>query len=220
MDVTDGRSVREGIDRILERTGRLDVAVNCAGYGIAGPIESTSIDEAKKQFETNFFGALRVCQSVLPIFRQQRSGLIVNVSSLAGRIGVPFQGMYSASKFALEGLTEALRMELKPLGLHACLIEPGDFRTEFTANRQRVASDGQEAYRTRADRALSVAASDEANGAPPERIAHLLFRILRDPSPKLRYTAGDLSQRISASLKPFLPAGVFERGVMTHYRTH
>lgn len=217
-DVTDEASVARCVDRIVETAGRLDAIVNCAGFGIAGAIEATSIDEAKEQFDTNFFGTMRVCHAALPVLRRQRSGAIVNVSSIAGRIGLPFQGLYSATKFAIEGLTEALRMELKPFGIRVSLIEPGDFRTGFTASRRRVDGDLGGAYRLTTDRALAAAESDERSGASPERVARLLLRILRDPSPRLRYTVGPLSQRLSVAVKPLLPAGILEREVMRHYK--
>ena len=130
MDVDDDVSVAEGVARVLEREGRIDAAVNCAGFGIAG---------AKRQFETNFFGVLRVCRAVLPAMRERRAGTIVNVSSIAGLVPLPFQGFYSASKFALEGMSEALRMEVRPFGIRVVLVEPGDCRTHFTANRRPAA---------------------------------------------------------------------------------
>jgi NADP-dependent 3-hydroxy acid dehydrogenase YdfG len=118
MDVTDEDSVRQGVATVLARAGRLDVVVNNAGFGFGGAVEDTSIDEARELFETNLFGMLRVCRAVLPHLRERRAGTIVNVSSLAGLIGQPFVGMYCATKFATEGLTEALRMEVRPFGIH------------------------------------------------------------------------------------------------------
>jgi len=189
MDVDVDSSVARGIEWVLEREGRLDVLVNNAGFGIAGSIEDTSIEEAKAQFETNFFGVLRVCRAVLPIMREQRAGYIVTIGSLAGRVGWPFQGLYSASKYALEGLTEALRLEVRPFGIHVVLIEPGDFNTTFTARRQRaVASLQNPAYRARYETALKIAEADERKGAHPLKIARLLENIIQDPAPRLRYT--------------------------------
>ena len=217
MDVDDEISVRAGIDRVLRQAKRLDVVVNCAGFGVGGSVEDTSIDEAKRQFETNFFGILRVCQAALPSLREQLSGRIVNVSSIAGRIGLPFQGLYCATKFAIEGVTEALRMELKPFGVHVSLIEPGDFCTGFTASRLHVAGGGDGPYADRLARAMTAAESDEVGGQSPDRVARLLLKILHSRSPRLRYTVGPLSQRLSAAAKPLLPAGFVEREVMRHY---
>jgi NAD(P)-dependent dehydrogenase (short-subunit alcohol dehydrogenase family) len=219
MDVNDDRSVASGIDRVLQDEGRLDVVVNNAGFGIAGAIEDTSIEEAKALFETNLFGLLRVCRAVLPKMRRQGSGTIVNISSLAGRIGLPYQGLYSATKFAVEGLTEALRMEVKPFGIKVVLIEPGDFRTGFTANRVHTAASKEDsAYQERFQRTLKVAESDEEKGSSPERIARLLHRILQKPSPKVRYSTGEASQRAAAILKGILPSKLFEWGLMKYYK--
>ena len=116
-DVTDECSVDQTVAAVLEREGRLDIVVNNAGMGIAGPVEDTSIEQAKPQFEVNFFGAFRVCRAVLPAMRRQGSGYIVNIGSIGGVLAIPYQSMYSASKFALEGLSEALRMEVRPFGI-------------------------------------------------------------------------------------------------------
>jgi short-subunit dehydrogenase len=219
MDVDDDRSVESAVAQVLEVARRIDVLVNNAGFGIAGSIEDTSIDEAKAIFETNLFGVMRLCRAVLPSMREEGSGLIVNVASLAGRIALPFQGLYTATKFALEGLTETLRMEVRPFGIHVTMIEPGDFHTQFTANRRwAIASQRFSAYKTRAAQALAVAASDETNGASPEIIARLLERIITHPSPRLRYSVGAVFQRAVATLKPFLPDRLFEWGLMKYYR--
>lgn len=218
MDVDDDVSVTRAVKQVITKASRLDVVVNNAGFGIAGAIEDTSIEEAKALFETNFFGVLRVCNTVLPIMRKQGAGTIVNISSLAGRIALPFQGVYSASKFGIEGLTAALRMEVRPLGIHVVLIEPGDFHTNFTDNRRlTAASQKNEAYMMRSQKALDVVRSDEAKGCPPELVARLLQRILLNPSPRLRYSVGALSQRLPATLRNFVPPRFFERGVMQHY---
>ena len=129
-------SVEQAVATVLGREGRLDIVVNNAGMGIAGPVEDTSIEQAKRQLEVNFFGAFRVCRAVLPAMRRQRSGYIVNIGSIGGLIAIPYQSMYSASKFALEGLSEALRMEVRPFGIRVVIIEPGDHKTALTENRQ------------------------------------------------------------------------------------
>jgi NAD(P)-dependent dehydrogenase (short-subunit alcohol dehydrogenase family) len=219
MDVNDDRSVVSGINRVLQDAGRLDVVVNNAGFGIAGAIEDTSIEEAKALFETNLFGLLRVCRAILPKMREQGSGTIVNISSLAGRIGLPYQGMYSATKFAVEGLTEALRMEVKLFRIKVVLIEPGDFRTGFTSNRVHTAASKEgSAYQERFQRTLRVAELDEEKGSSPERIARLLYRILQDSSPRVRYSTGEALQRAAAVLKEILPSKLFEWGLMKYYK--
>ena len=218
MDVTSDESVEEGVKWVLAREGRLDVVVNCAGYGLAGSVEDTQIDEARAQLETNFLGLVRVCHAVLPIMRQQGSGYLINISSMAGLIGIPFQGFYSASKFAVEGLTEALRLEVKPYGIRVVLIEPGDFQTGFTANRCKTRSaQGETAYSERFAKALAVMEADETHGPPPEQVGYLVERIITTPSPKLRYTVGPVSEKVAVALKKVLPAGWFEWGLMKYY---
>ena len=219
MDVDRDASVSLVISEIVDRTGRLDGAVNCAGFGIAGPVEDTSDDEALANFETNLFGTLRVCRAVLPIMRRQGSGTIINVSSIGGRIGLPFQGAYSATKFAVEGLTEALRMEVRRFGVRVLLIEPGDFCTGFTDNRRIVGGAGKdEAYTQTFRSTLSVVEADERNAESPESVASLVARILVSGSPQVRYTIGPLAQRLAAHLKNVLPSRLFEWGLMKYYR--
>jgi NAD(P)-dependent dehydrogenase (short-subunit alcohol dehydrogenase family) len=219
MDVDVDSSVARGIEWVLEREGRLDVLVNNAGFGIAGSVEDTSMEEAKAQFETNFFGVLRVCRAALPIMREQRAGYIVTISSLAGRVGMPFQGLYSASKYALEGLSEALRLEVRPFGIHMVLIEPGDFSTGFTARRQRTAASLENpAYRARYETTLNIVEVDENRGAHPLKVARLLERVIQDPAPRLRYTTGPLFQRAAVLLRKVVPDRLFEWGFAKYYR--
>jgi NAD(P)-dependent dehydrogenase (short-subunit alcohol dehydrogenase family) len=211
MDVTDDASVARAIAHIVEREGRIDALVNNAGFAILGAIEDTSVEEAKEQLETNFFGVLRVTNAVLPHFRAQGGGRIVNVSSLGGVFGMPFSGLYSASKFAVEGMSEALRLECRPFGIHVSLIEPGDFRTEFTNVRRRTrASLEGSAHATALVRSMKAAEKDEAAAPTPEPIARLLERVLRAHAPRLRYSVGMLGQRIVIVLKRVLPASLFE----------
>ena len=217
MDVNSDFSVMEAIRLIKEKAGRLDVLVNNAGIGIAGSIENTTTQLVKLQFETNFFGLYRMIKETLPIMREQGSGLIVNISSLGGLIGLPFQGFYSASKFAVEGLSEALRIEVKPFGIIVVLIEPGDFHTGFTEHR--LIGDlalNDPAYQERFKRALKAAEDSERKGASPEKIAHLLERIIKTNSPKLRYRLGPSSKLVA--LSKFVPQRVSEFAVRRYFK--
>ena len=204
IDVDDDRSVGEAVDEVWRNEGRIDVVVNCAGYGVAGPIEDTPITMAQEQFNTNVFGVMRVCQRVLPLMRRERAGLIVNVTSIAGELSLPFQGIYSATKFAVEGLSEALRAEVKPFGIQIVLVQPGDFRTGFTAARRMVAADGSP-YAARSSRALDTAARDEQAGADPQQLARLIARIVGSARPRFRYVVGPAAQEWLMRLRYVLP---------------
>ena len=217
-DVTDDRSVEQAIATVLDREGRLDIVVNNAGMGIAGPVESTSIEQAKGQFEVNFFGAFRVCSAVLPAMRRQRSGYIINIGSIGGLLAIPYQSMYSASKFALEGLSEALRMEVRPFGIRVVIIEPGDHKTALTENRQFTEiSIATDAYNPSFEAALLKTAHDEQSGPGPEQIARLLYRIVNQRHPRLRYTIGPIPQRAAVWLKRLTPYSILEYTMRTYY---
>ena len=203
---------------MLQREGRLDVLINGAGMGIAGAVEDTSPEEALGQFEVNFFGVLRVCRAVLPVMREQKSGYIVNMGSIGGVIGIPYQGLYSASKFALEGLTECLRMEVKGFGIRVVLIEPGDHRTGFTKNRRFTAGSAEnETYRPAFARAIQRMANDEQTGPAPDRVAELVCAVTQKRNPRLRYTAGPVAQRGAVWLKRLAPNALVERIITAYY---
>jgi NAD(P)-dependent dehydrogenase (short-subunit alcohol dehydrogenase family) len=219
MDVNSDTSVRRGVDHILKKEGRVDVVVNNAGIGIAGAVEDTSLEEAHALFETNVWGAFRVCKTVLPVMRDQRSGRIVTIGSIAGHIAVPFQGIYSASKFALEGMIEALRMEVRPFGIHVVLVEPGDCCTRFTANRcKTIESQHNQAYAKQCDASVEVMEYDEMHGLAPDKVARVLERIIRDPSPRLRYAVASPPQKLAVVLKKTLPSRFFEFLIRKYYK--
>jgi NAD(P)-dependent dehydrogenase (short-subunit alcohol dehydrogenase family) len=218
MDVRDEASVVEAVAHVMRREGRIDVVVNNAGIAIAGAIEDTSIEEASGQFEVNFFGVLRVCRAVLPILRAQRSGYIVNIGSIGGLVAIPYQGLYSASKFALEGLTESLRLEVARFGVRVILIEPGDHRTGLTENRRATAgSQDNPAYRDRFERAVARMAADERAGSRPEATARLVYRVINRARPRLRYTVGPAPERAAVWLKRLMPYAVIERVMDAYY---
>ncbi len=211
MDVEDENSVRKCVDSVIAWAGRLDAVVNNAGISIMGSVEDTSIEEAKAQLETNFFGVLRVCRATLPILRRQGGGHVINISSLAGIIGLPFSGLYSASKFALEGVSESLRMECRAFGICVVLVEPGDFRTNITARRRTVqAAETNDAYRAAFAHCKKKQDEDEANAQSPETVARLVARILNDPNPRTRYAVGMFTQTMVVPLKRILPQRLFE----------
>ena len=219
MDVTKDVSVQDAVQQILRSENRIDAVINNAGYGIAGSVEETSVREAQEQFDTNFFGMFRVTKAVLPGMRERKAGLIVNMSSIGGLISIPFQSFYCATKFAIEGFTEALRMEVHAFGIRVVLIEPGDHRTNFTRSRVRTKeSQGPSPYREKFDAALGVMEHDEQNGPPPEAIAHKIGKLLTAGSPALRHPVGMFLQKFAVSLKRVLPSGTFEAIIRSTYK--
>jgi NAD(P)-dependent dehydrogenase (short-subunit alcohol dehydrogenase family) len=212
MDVDDDDSVTAGMASVIGDHGRLDALVACAGWGLAGPVERTPMDEARAQLETNFWGAVRVVQHALPLMRSRRRGRIVLMSSIGGVVGLPFQAFYSASKFALEGYAESLAYEVAPFGIHVTLVEPGNVATEFTERRRSIpASAGDPAYAATAARAISTMAEDEANGVEPDRVAMTVQRVLEARRPPRRASVGRLDERIGIMGKRLLPFRLFER---------
>jgi short-subunit dehydrogenase len=219
MDVNDEISVKQGIQSIIKAENRIDVVINSAGYALAGALEDTSVEEAKALFETNLWGIHRVCRAVLPIMRAQRSGLIINISSIAGIVSLPYQGFYCASKFALEAMTEALRMEVRDFGIHVVLVEPGDLATKFTDNRHLSwESQSESAYALFFQRALEIIESEERRGYSPENVARVVRKIVKHPAPRLRYCVGSPLQKSSIWLKKILPGGLFEWIIKTFYK--
>jgi NAD(P)-dependent dehydrogenase (short-subunit alcohol dehydrogenase family) len=218
MDVRDDQSVQRAVSRVIEEAGAIDALVNNAGCGLAGAVEDTTSEEAIYQMDVNFMGAFRVARAVLPGMRKRRSGVIVNVSSLGGLFGLPFQSFYSASKFALEGFTESLRHEVGQYGIRVVLVEPGDVKTGFTGSRVSAAAAGSSsAYAASFAKCMKAVESEEKNGVPPETIANVICRIVEGGAKGPRYSCGHLLQRLSAVLKRLLPGGLFEKIIGSFY---
>jgi NAD(P)-dependent dehydrogenase (short-subunit alcohol dehydrogenase family) len=213
MDVDDEESARAGVAAVIEASGRIDAVVAAAGWGLAGAVENSAIDEAKAQLETNFWGCVRVVKYALPVMRAQASGRIVLMSSIGGAIGIPFQAFYSASKFALEGYGEALAYEVAPFGVHVTLVQPGNVRTDFTASR-RMAQDARDGsvYSEAADKAISAMERDERNGVPAADVAAVVARVLGSRRPPRRVSVGKAGERAGLVAKRLLPFRAFESG--------
>jgi NAD(P)-dependent dehydrogenase (short-subunit alcohol dehydrogenase family) len=211
LDVTADDSVRACVDAVFSRGGRLDVLINNAGHELAGALEELLPDEVRAQFETNFFGVVRMVNAVLPLMRQQKRGHIINVSSLSGLSPIPFLGIYSASKFALEGYTEALRHEVRPFNIHVSLTEAGFLKTPMMNHRQ-VGSNRITDYDAWRERALTAIRASEEKGPGPDLVAATLLEIISSTTPRLRYLIGQQAKSV-ARLRRFLPAGMYERGV-------
>jgi NAD(P)-dependent dehydrogenase (short-subunit alcohol dehydrogenase family) len=199
LDVNDDKSVKDAINKIIAENGRIDILVNNAGYGLFSPIEDVTLDQVKEQFETNFFGVVRVTKEALPIMRKQRKGTIVNVSSGAGRVGVPVYSAYVASKFALEGLSESLRYELKEFGINIVIIEPGVIRTNIVENLKTadIRSRSKSPY---ADLIEKVSKGFEkmmdSSSSPPKLVAEAILNAITSKEPEIRYVVGDDAEYI------------------------
>ena len=212
MDVDRDDSITLGVERIIARHGRLDAVVTCAGWGLAGSVEETPIGDARDQFETVFWGTVRVVQAALPVMRRQQRGRIVLMSSIGGILGIPFQAFYSASKFALEGYGESLAYEVAPFGLEVTLVEPGNVRTGFTAARRDALPSGDSsAYAVAVTRAVGKMAEDEAGGVAPDRVAEVVQRVLEAKRPPRRASVGKLDERVGIMGKRLLPYRLFEQ---------
>jgi short-subunit dehydrogenase len=219
MDVTSDSSVNEAIGYIIDKAGRLDVIINNAGYGIAGAIENTSIDEARAQFETNFFGVHRVCRAVVPMLRSQGHGHIINIGSLGGVVSIPFQAFYSASKSALASFSDGLSMELKPFGIHVTRIEPGDYKTGFTGARIMTKQSAADSiYLQRSKQAILIMERDEQNGADSAQLANKLLKIVEMELPGLVYREGMFMQKLLVGLLGWLPNRWVEKLLMSTYK--
>ena len=210
LDVQLDESVNACMNTLLKKAGRLDILVNNAGYTLGGAIEETTLEQAKAQFETNFFGVARMVKAVLPIMRRQGNGQIINISSLVGLVPSPLLGFYSASKFAIEGYTEALRHEVKPFQIRVSLVEPGLVKTNLVHNTQYgtdLVSD-YDPCRQRISEALEKYL-EKALG--PSEVAECVLNVIESKSPKLRYTVGKDAAR-AFRLRRFLPQSLFEQG--------
>src|SRR6476619_1194095 len=204
LDVTDENSVKKAIQTIHDEAGRIDILVNNAGYGLTGAFEDLSLDEIKTQYETNVFGLIRTTQSVLPIMRKQRAGLIVNISSGAGRFGFPTGSAYVSTKFAVEGLTESMSYELEPFGIKVILIEPGVIKTNFfnSSVLAKKSQDPNSPYATLMKGMENSVDKIMENASTPQYVAEVVLHAITNENPKLRYLAGkDVEQLVEAKRK-------------------
>ncbi|MGW6283332.1 oxidoreductase [Kribbella sp. NPDC055071] len=213
LDVTDEDSLQAAVRRIHEETGRIDVLVNNAGYGSYGAVEDVPLSEARYQFEVNVFGAARLIQLVLPGIRAQRSGTIVNVSSMGGKIYSPFGGWYHGTKFALEALSDCLRLETRPFGVNVVLIEPGGIRTEWggiaAGNLRKTSSSGPYAAQADAMAGSMDSEASERRNSPPEVVADTIAAAVSARHPRTRYATGFAAKPLIA-LRHLLPARAFD----------
>jgi NAD(P)-dependent dehydrogenase (short-subunit alcohol dehydrogenase family) len=209
LDVTNEKSILEAIKKIIAEKGRIDILVNNAGYSLLGPLEQLQINEIKEEFETNFFGIIKLIQSVLPTMRKQRYGRIINISSLAGRIGFPFSSAYVSSKFALEGLTESLGYEIQNFGIYVILIEPGIIRTNFL-NSMKLGknvitlqnnSNINSPYTEMIQKRVSAFKPRFEKGSSPIEVAEVVLEAVTSQDPKSRYLVGNDAMKMMEKRK-------------------
>ena len=203
-DVTDEESVHRAVEQILQEAGRIDILVNNAGFGISGAVEFTDTEEAKRQFDVNFFGMVRMNRAVIAVMRKQGGGRIVNLSSVAAPVPIPFQTYYAASKAAINSYTMALANELRPFGVTVCAVMPGDIRTGFTAARHKV-GEGDELYGGRISRSVRRMEHDEQTGMDPAKAGAFVGRVALKGGHKPLYTIG-FAYQAAVLLTKILPA--------------
>jgi NAD(P)-dependent dehydrogenase (short-subunit alcohol dehydrogenase family) len=212
VDVTDDAALEKLVDQVVTEAGRIDVLVNNAGYGSFGSLEDVPMDEARRQFDVNVFAAARLCQLVLPHLRARRSGRIINVSSVGARMYQPLGGWYHATKYALEGLSDCLRVELKPLGIDVVLIQPGGIQTEFPriAGERLLATSGDGAYADYARRYAATLMSDAEGVSSPSVVAQAIGRAATVRRPRSRYAVGR-GAKLTVVARWLLPDRAFDR---------
>ncbi len=218
LDVQKADSVQEAIAELIQKEGRIDILINNAGVGITGPMEETPYEESRHAFETNLHGPLRIIKEVLPHMRKQQSGFILNITSIAGYMGLPFRGIYSATKGALELVTEAYRMELKQFGIRMCSLAPGDYATNIASGRYHSPVGEDSPYRETYGKSLELIDRHVDEAEPPDPVGQKVLQILKKSNPAVHYTVGSPLQRFSLTLKRLLPDKIYERLLLNHYK--
>jgi len=218
LDVSDNVSIQSAVKAVVDEAGRLDVLINNAGAGITGPIEEIPEVEIKRNFETNLFGPINVIKAVLPQMRKQNSGLVINITSIAGYMGLPYRGIYSASKGALELITETFRMELKDFNIEMVNVAPGDFATNIASGRYHAPVIKGSPYEKKYGSVLKAIDEDVNKGNDPIKVAWQIHKIINSPNPKIHYKVGAFMQKFSILLKRILPDKVYERLLVNHYK--
>lgn len=220
LDLTDIDTIKQAVQTVLQKEGRIDVLINNAGMHSGGPIETTPIENIELQMNTNFIGMVHITREVLPVMRKQGGGEIINISSIGGLMGLPFQAFYSASKFAIEGFSEALRMEIRKFGIRVVLVNPGDFHTNNSANRRNFLPKTfpNDPYNEQFKRSLAVIEKDETNGWKPEVLARKIVKIIETKNPHQRYIVSSFEQKLAVVLKKLLPGKWFRLILQDHYR--
>ena len=217
VDVSDFESISTAVATIIDQYGRLDIVINNAGVGITGPLEEIPLEAIKNNFETNFYGPISVIKAVLPQMRVQKSGLIINITSIAAYIGLPYRSVYSASKAALQIITESLRLEVQPFGIQITNVAPGDFETNIAANRFHAPIIKNSPY-VAYQKILDLMNLHVKTGANPDLMAAAIFKIIQNPKPKIHYKVGAFMEKFSIVLKRVLPDKIYEKMLQNHFK--
>ena len=218
FDITEYQDAETITDYLISKHGKIDILINNAGISITGPVESSEMDNIKNLFDTNFFGHINLIQNVVPHMRKNMSGLIINITSIAGYLGLPFQSIYCASKASLNLLGESLNMELKNFNVKIVNLAPGDYKTEIIDNRRDSILDNNSPYNPEYSsftKAISRGMSKKGND--PREIADMVFKIINSKNPKIHYLSGKFIQKL-VTLKEFIPDMIFEKIVMKMYK--
>ena len=217
LNVNNSDSINSCIDKIIKIEGVLDVLINNAGVGITGPLEEIPEIEIKNNFNTNFFGPINIIKKVLPIMRSEKSGLIINITSLAAYVGTPYRSVYSASKAALDLVSETLNMETTPFNIKIVSVAPGEFSTNIASGRYHTSCEKKSPYHLNYSKALTLMNNHVDSGADPKLIAKLIFKIINSKNPKKKYIVGSFLEKIAPYLKLLLPQKYFENLIMKSY---
>jgi short-subunit dehydrogenase len=217
LSMNDAVSMKKTLDHLLDLEGAIDILINNAGTGIAGPLEETPIEAIKENFQTNFFGPIELIQKILPTMRKQKKGLIINITSIAGYMGLPYRGAYSANKGAFELASEAIRMEVKSFGIEIVTIAPGDYATAISSRRYHAPLLEDSPYRKTYEANLALMNNHVGSGNDPIEVAKQVYKVIQKKSPKVHYKVGAFMQKFSVVLKTILPDKVFEKLIMKHY---
>lgn len=218
LDVRDLNSIQTCIKELLSKEDKIDILINNAGVGITGPLEEIPMEEIKNNFETNLFGPLALIKEVLPYMRSQKSGLIINITSIAGYMGLPFRSVYSSSKSAFEIISESLRMELKQFGIQVTTVAPGDFATDIASRRFHAPVLKNSPYKEVYQNQLNMMNEHVSSGSNPIEIAIAIHDIIENSNPKVHYKVGAFMQKFSIFLKAILPDKWYEKLLMNHYQ--
>lgn len=220
MDLTDLDSIKKTVSFVLEKEGRIDVLINNAGMHTGGPVETSPLENIELQMDTNFLGMVNITREILPVMRNQGGGKIINISSIGGLMGLPFQAFYSAGKFAIEGFSEALRMEVRQFNIRVILINPGDFHTNNSANRRNflTKTSTNDPYHKQFEKTLAIIEKDEANGWKPYVLAKNIVKIVECKNPHQRYIVASAEQKLAVLLKKILPGKWFRLILQDHYK--